>query len=511
LSESPRYSSLRDYLRILREHRGLIIAVAALAAATALLLSALQEDEYTARSSLVFIGETPDLSLVGTLSAQVDTPAQRAAVGARKVESPGVLRRVRTAARIDLTTTDLEKTIEAVADSQSGEVLITAKARTARLAARLANEAARQTQRVESTESRKRFARAARRLQRRFERLRNPTASTEASYTDSISRLQSLSEVANPVNITTRADVPDAPSSPKPIRNTLLGLFLGLILGLLLAILRHSLDRRLHGAHDIQAELDLPLLGHVRDDALGHTGFAGNGRELNEADLESFRILRMNLDFLNVDAPLRSVVVTSAVPEEGKTTVSTSLAFASAIVGRRTLLVECDLRRPALASRLGVAAAPGLTDYLSGKSAPRDVLQAIEFEDVGGRNGRGGEDDLSPAGNNFVCITAGTSTPHPAELLASERFRGFLKQVTDAYDVVILDSSPLLSVVDTRELLPLVDGVLLCMRSAQTTRDQARAAKAALEHFSNRPAGLVVTGTRSHEEADYGYYYGYSA
>jgi capsular exopolysaccharide synthesis family protein len=209
--------------------------------------------------------------------------------------------------------------------------------------------------------------------------------------------------------------------------------------------------------------------------------------------------MRTNVDFLDVDSRLTTLAVTSALPEEGKSTVACSLACAYALAGKRTLIVECDLRRPTLAHKLGLGNGPGLSDYLAGEAEPQAVVQPVA---------------LPGAQAPLVAIVAGTPSPRPAELLGSQRFGAFLDEVARAYDVVLLDTSPLLSVVDTLELVPRVDGVVVCVRAQQTTRDQAQAAKAALEHFPARPTGVVVTGVRAGDELDYGYYsyaYAYGA
>jgi Mrp family chromosome partitioning ATPase len=173
------------------------------------------------------------------------------------------------------------------------------------------------------------------------------------------------------------------------------------------------------------------------------------------------------------------------------------------IAGKRTLLVECDLRRPTLARRLGLAEAPGLTDYLARRADPQEILQTVEIAP----SQNGGSGPLPTDGESLlVCITAGTPSPQPAEMLGSERLHEFLQAVGESYEMVVIDSSPLLAVADTRELLPHVDGVLICIRSLQTTREQALAAKAALDHFPTRPTGIVVTGLGSRDAEQYGYY-----
>lgn len=159
----------------------------------------------------------------------------------------------------------------------------------------------------------------------------------------------------------------------------------------------------------------------------------------------------------------------------------------------------------------GLQPGPGLSDYLAGRAEPGDILQTVAIPGASVGNGNGPAPETTAG---LVVIVAGTPTSRPAEILSSERFRTFLSTVRDAYDIVILDSTPLLSVVDALELLRHVDGIVLCARSVQTTRDQLRAARAALDRAPDRPTGVVVTGLSARDEAEYGYYsyaYAYTA
>jgi capsular exopolysaccharide synthesis family protein len=278
------------------------------------------------------------------------------------------------------------------------------------------------------------------------------------------------------------------------------------MLGIGAAFLRQGLDRRIREAADVPADMGGPVLGYVRGEALGRGPVALTGRKapkaLDDDDLEPLRILRTNLGFLDPDGPLRTILVTSPLPEEGKSTVATSLAWLEAVGGRRTLLVDCDLRRPSVAQRFGVSPTPGLSDYLAGRASPAEILQTVAAPVGASPNG-----SEAPAEPQLVCIAAGTPAPNPAELLGSVRFRTFLAQVAEVYDRVVLDSPPLLPVGDTLELLPQVDGVLLCLRFGQTTRDQALAGRTALSHFPAKPTGIVLTGVRpGAESGDFGYY-----
>ncbi|MDQ2676137.1 MAG: CpsD/CapB family tyrosine-protein kinase, partial [Actinomycetota bacterium] len=269
------------------------------------------------------------------------------------------------------------------------------------------------------------------------------------------------------------------------------------------------LDRRLHGAGEAHQELGLPVLGRVSDAALKYPGLARDGAApMSESEFEAFRILRTNLRALSDGEPLNKILVTSSRPDEGKTAVSLSLASACAIAGHKVLLVECDLRRPSFARRLkSINQSPGLTDFLMGNAAPQDILQVVQLSEPAGAASLAGAQ--GQAAGAIVCITAGSIVPKPAELIGGKRFAEFLEKVVKAYDMVIIDASPLLSVVDPLELVQHVDGVLICVRSGQTTREEARASRAALAHLPERPSGVVMTGLKRGGVDGYGYYYGY--
>lgn len=519
MNDAPRYVTLRDYLRVLRDQRLLIVLITAVFAGAAVFVSVRQTPTYQAEASLAFEDVSQDSTLLGTATFPAQTPEKLAAVSAETINRTPVALRVKRALKSPQTVRSLQDSITTRVEAQTNLVIITARAGTATGASRLANEFARQAQRVATQATRKRLADAAaavKREARRLEKSEENLGLTQTVYADRIARLQSLSRFATPATIASFAQKPVGPTSPKPVRNGILGGLLGLTLGMLAAFVRDSLDRRLRSAREIQEQVSIPLLGSVRNEAMGRAGAVRNGRgPMSDADLESFRILRTNIEFLDVDKPLRSIVVTSALPEEGKSTVAASLAFASAAAGKRTLLLECDLRRPSLASRLGINSGPGLTEYLAGQAAPSEVLQTIPLDDASDNGAEPAkaafpDDEGMPGfdhGQLLVCIAAGKPPPRPAELLGSNRFRDFLEQISTAYDTVVLDSAPLLAVVDTLELLPNVDGVIVCVRASKTTRDQVRAAKHALEHLPERPMGLVVTGIRSGDESDYGYYY----
>jgi polysaccharide biosynthesis transport protein len=504
--DAPRYATLRDYLRVLREQRVLIIVVAALVAGGALFLAERQDPVYESEASVQFLDTNVDVGFLGATLPAEAPPDARAATNARQIGQPETLAKARAELKVHESIATLRNALTIRTEARTNLVIIQARWGNPKFAADLANAAAKQSRLIAIDQARARYRTARRLLKASLKRLGTSRTDklTKLQYQAQLVKLDTLGHFVSPAKVVSTAVAAAGPVSPRPVRDTLLGLVLGLTLGVLAAFLRDALDRRLRSASEIRDELKMPLLGHIRRDVLARTLVTENGRKrLTEADLEGFRVLRTNLDFLDVDAPVKTVLVTSPLPEEGKSTVATSLASAYVLAGKRTLIVECDLRRPTMAKRLGAEQGPGLSDYLIGQATPSEVVQRIPLA-PGTENGTGAP--------TLVAITAGSPTPRPAELLASKRFGAFLEQVREAYDIVVLDSTPLLSVGDALQIVPRVDGVVLCVRAEQTTREQARAARQALDHFPDRPIGVVVTGVKPGHELDYGYYsYAYAS
>ena len=500
MSQSTDSNTLHDYIRVLSGRRRLIIATTLVAVAVGMAYSLVREPTYEATATVNFRDQAEQFAVFtpGTpLPAQFQ-PEKQAAADTRIVTRDDVIDRVQGNLNSGMSDDQLRDAITATVQPDSNLVAITASADSAELSARLANEFAEQTKNVARRDDRDRFSNLARDLQASI-KAGGLDPATEASYEATVARLRTVSKVAEPVEISRPADVPESPASPKPVRDTILAGILGLMLGTGAAFLQNTLDRRVKDAHEVQHELGLPLVGHVRSDTLGLAGMGRNGDGfVSEDDLEAFRILRTNVDFLARDQHLSSIIVTSALPEEGKSTVAAWYAYASAVAGRRTVLVECDFRRPVLANRFGVEPAPGLADYLAGDAKPGEVLRSVPV------HGREAVDVLP-------LIPAGRNAFQPAEMIGSKRFTKFADQIGRAYDLVVYDSAPLLPVGDTLELLPVAGGVLLCVRLGQTTHEQAQAAKAAMSHLADKPTGLVVTGLEVGSDDDYYGYYSYRA
>jgi capsular exopolysaccharide synthesis family protein len=480
--ESGQTRNLSDYLAVLRRRWRLIFLITVLAGGIALAVDLVRSPVYQASTDLQFTD--PGLQAGGVLGGgTVDFfPQNSAGAGAARVTRADVLNDASQALGGDPTADELKSNTTVSVNVNNNLVTAQVKADTGEQAARDANQLADSVQRLTRNDAKAYYEQRAKAI------AGGPAAEPVRA------RLRALAAVAQPVEIIKPAQVPGSPSSPKPLRDTLIAIFLGLMLGTAAAFIRETLDRRATDGHEVQKRLDLPLVGYVRKESLGMAGMSKNGTGLvSDQDLESFRILRKNVDFLGRDQDLDVVAVTSPLPEEGKSTVASLYAYASALVGKRTILVECDFRRPVSAARLGFKPTPGLSEYLAGEAGPGDVLRAIDV------HGRGAE--------KLAVIPAGGTVSQPTELLATERFQQFLDQLRTVYDLVVIDCPPLLPVGDTLEVLPEVDGVLLCVRLKQTTLNQATAAKQVMEHLPDKPTGLVVTGlTRGSDHDYYGYY-----
>lgn len=506
--DAPRYAGLGDYLRLLRKQWLLILLPAIIGGVVTYALANRATPTYQSNSSVSIQDDTQELELLGTSVAPGSAPGTAPEVVAETGNTPRLARAVQRKLGTPLSIGDIQSSLAMSVDPTSGLLEITTTASSGILSQRLANAFARQIAAETTATARREFGAAIASLTRRMNQLNGTDPTTIGERADiqgEISRLDFLQANATPGQVAQLAQGPGGQVSPTPGKDALLGVLAGVLLGIVLAFIRESFDHRLRGSAAISSELGWPLLGHVRSQAMGLAVQPASVRHLDRAgDVESFRIMRRNLESLAPDVARRAILITSALPEEGKSTVAASLALAAAVTGRRTLLVEADLRRPSLARRLGVSARPGLAEYLSGKAEPQEILQTIAVPAPGssanGHEASGAHGHANGNGNGngaadlLVCIAAGSPTTGAAEMLASPRMHSLMREVTQVYDLVIVDSAPLLPVADTLELLGIADGVVLCVRSGRTTREQVRAAKSAVDaHSSAQSNGIVVT------------------
>lgn len=320
---------------------------------------------------------------------------------------------------------------------------------------------------------------------------RDIAVTTTDEFIKYIAKLETTTDGGTPQ---IRAQVTDTPSlnrsqvSPDIILNLAVAGLIGLLLGIALGVARELLDRTIRTADHVAELTDSPVLASVGFDSdikaaplltdLG--GFA--------ARTEAFRLLRTNLQFIDLDHQPRCLVITSAVPGEGKTMTSTNLAVALAQTGRNTLIIDADLRRPRVASTLGLDPAVGLTTALVGKTEIHDAIQMHE-----------------PSGLHV--LASGAKPPNPTEILQSKITQDLIKRLRSSYDMVIIDAPPLLPVADASVLAKLADGVIIVVRHGKTTKDQVSEAISRLQRVGARLYGVVVNMVAKRAIGSYYYYY----
>jgi polysaccharide biosynthesis transport protein len=311
---------------------------------------------------------------------------------------------------------------------------------------------------------------------------------------------------ANNFQIVDSARPPMAPIEPNVPRNILFSILLGSATGVGLAFLLEGLDNTIRTTEQAQMISGLASLGMIplgsksaREGPNPKRLVIASSKEAVELVTqvrpqsqmaESYRALRTSLLLSNLGSPPKVIMVTSALPQEGKTTTSINCGVVLAQKGVRVLLIDADLRRPSVHKTLGMGPRSGLSNVLTGSSTLEQTIT---------------RSSILP---NLYVLPAGTPPPNPAELLASGNMRDVLAQLREEYDHIVIDTPPSLSVTDAVVLSPRADAVMLVIRSAQTTKQALRRARDILAQVNAKVAGVLLNAVDL-SSPDYYYYYEY--
>jgi capsular exopolysaccharide synthesis family protein len=319
-------------------------------------------------------------------------------------------------------------------------------------------------------------------------------AATRAAIAQQLQQLRTArAGLEGTTQVVEPATAPSSPISPHPARNTRIALILALLLAAALVPLLDALDRRLREPEEMEGLGDAPLLGSIPEDAFPGRD-SGGGPFVHEA----FQTLRAGLTYFNIDRTVSVVLVASPDRGDGKTTVAANLARALAEDGKDVIAVDCDLRRPQLARRLGVGDEVnfGVDSVLIDRREVDEALVEVEIE--GGR----------------LQVLPGGSPPNPSVLLGSERMRSLIAELRESADMVIIDTPPLLAVSDAIPLQEQVSGTVLVARMNHTSSDGVRKAISYISTAGGNVLGFVATGIElggvGGRDA-YGYGYGYTS
>lgn len=449
---------LKDYLRVLRRSWILVLACALVGVLGSGTASLLVKPTYTSETEL-FVALQNSQSVSELQQGSVFTQA-RVQSYVKTVNTPVVLQPVIDSLSLDTTPQELGRKIMASSDPNTVIIAISVQDQSSVQAAAIAQAVA-------------------------------------SSLVQVVDALEKPSQGSTPspvkLSIVTPATAPAEPSAPNVQRNLLLGLLCGLAGGIGVAVLRALLDTRLRGEADLRRLTDAPVLGGISFDSDATKKPLLTQTAPQSPRAESFRQLRTNLQFAHVSHESKTVLVTSSLPGEGKSTTATNLAIALAQAGQTVALIDADLRRPMIAEYLGLERGAGLTTALIGKAELNDLLQ--------------------PWGSdNLYVLTSGQVPPNPSELLGSDKMKQLISRMESAFDAVVIDAPPLLPVTDAAVLAQQVGGVVLVIGSQKVRTTDVEKSLAALEMVEADLLGVVLNRLPSKGPDAYAYsYYSYES
>lgn len=509
---------LRDYLNIVRARKWVIIQAVVIVTLTAMIASVLQRPIYEGEAKLLISETGASTELFTSLGLDISSQAERGLqTQVQLMQVRPLLENTIRSLDLGLTPEQLAEKITVSAVGQTNIVTVVARDNDSEVASRIANTLAEEFVAWSRDYRRESINAAADEVASRLEvaksdildlgrKIQSEGKSDELSaelaiatgnYTTLAAKLEELRINAQletgSGRVVSPAVVSEDPVEPSPLRNSALGLAVGLLFGLGMAFLYEYLDNTIKSSEEAEKLLGVPVLGIIpaeryEKDERRRASIITNP---SSAAAEAYRVLRNNLDYINFEHDIKTLLITSAAPAEGKSTVAANLAAGLSQAGKKVVLVACDFRKPTTAQFFGVKNLIGLSDVLTGAHSLKSALQR-------------------PMDNlDLLVLTSGKLPPNPSELLGSEKMRAALEELKDWADWVIIDTPPLLAVADGAAVARYTDGVLLVTKAMSSTREAVKKAGEMLESAGGRPIGSVVwgldaTGTR----AGYGYGYG---
>lgn len=506
-----RPTSMADYVAILNRRKWVILLPMIAAALMAFLISSSKTSMYRA-SAQVLVDRTqivpPGIS--GISDPCLGDPTRCLETLAKSAKQPELLRRV--AAQIPGFNPD-EVSVDPSADSDF--LTVSATNRSPATATRVANVFAREFSQFTKDRATSRIDGALQTLGERLKLLisQGRTASPEyALLAQQQSQLVLARQLTGGLTTVNEFAAAAGKVSPRPKRDAILAGLLGLVLGLGLAFLAEALDRRVISEHELEDEFQLPLLARIPKPS----------RELQKANdlimvkapgsahAEMYRKLRTSLQFVNPDDSARTIMITSAVAQEGKSTTIANLAVALARANRRVVLVDLDLRAPILSKLFHVPGRPGITDIAVKRATLGDAIRPIPLTPVAspqtnGRHPATAKNGASEVEGLLHLLPAGTIPPSADEMLQNPRLLGLLDELATQFDVVLIDAPPLLAFGDAMTLSTKVDAILALTRLGRLERPVLHEFARQLQTLSARVLGYVITGVEHTDSYRYMY------
>ena len=481
-AETVETMELHDYLNVIRARKWVIIQAVVIVTLVALVVSVLQPKQYVGEVQ-VLISEQDSTS--GILSGvNPDVSQQGVQTQAQLIQLRPLAEQVIRKLNLRQTPEQLLKRVDISQVGQTNVVTVDVTDGSPTRAAAIANAMAQAYVDWSTQASRENIKAVADEIQQ--------SAAKDPTLAQKLSELRVEQKLAEgPGRVVSPAITNPVPVSPQPLRDAGLGLGVGLVFGVGMAFLFEYLDNTVKTTSEAEKVYGAPVLGHIPAEQFEKD----EKRHLTTVPrvAESYRLMRNSLDFVNFDGNLKTLMVTSAAPGEGKSTVAANLAVVLAQTGKRVVLISCDFRRPTTEQFFGIHNVIGLSDVLTGANSIESALQR-------------------PGDGSVMVLTSGRTPPNPSELLGSEKMRDLLEHLGKQADWIILDTPPVLAVADTTDVARWVDGVLMVSRGGSSTRQAGKRGREALEKVGARIIGVAVWGLPEpggREGSAYGYGYGY--
>jgi polysaccharide biosynthesis transport protein len=511
--DSRHSSTLRDYVDVVRRRKWIILQAVVVIPLVAVLLSTRQTKQYQATAGVLVNFNDLSAAVTGTGSGSdvFQTPDRVAATDAQVAQTPPVAQAVaRTLALKNRGWETILGETSVTPDLNSNVLYFSTTDPDPELATRIATEFARQATIYQSQLDTASLRTAIAGAQASLAHLTARGETGSALYQKLAQQVETLKTMAA-LKTTNAQLIRPAESavqvSPRPFRNGVLGLFLGIVLGFGLAFLREALDTRVRTSDEIGERLGLPLLARLPEPPrrLRRENELVMVSDPTGPQSEAFRMLRTNLDFVRLDREARTIMITSAVEAEGKSTTAANLAAALARIGQRVVLVDLDLRRPFLHRFFDLGRHPGLTHVAVGHADLDEALVPIPLVSATGAiMGTNGNGSGSRVEGLLEVLGSGPIPPNVDEFVGTRAVADILDELRARADVVIVDSTPLLVVGDAMALTNAVDGIVVVTRMNVVRRPMLRELARVLNSSPAQKLGFVVTGAGG-EESYYGY------
>ena len=511
---SDRPTTVADYLAIIRRRKWIVFVPPVVAAAAAFALSTGQSPLYQATSQVLVNPRTLVTALTG-VDLQGSDPTRFLQTQATIARAPELAVRVAAASGIPgMTAGRVLSESQVTPSGDSDLVRISVEDGDQQTAVRLANTYADQFTEFSKERATDYIDQALAELQARIKSLTDQGQTGSPLYATTVQQQGQLA-LGKLLAGNSRVLLPAEGASktrPRPRHDAILGFLFGGVLGIALAFLAEALDRRVRNEHEIEEALGIPLLARIPKPprALQKTDDLVMLHESTGPQAETFRKLRTSLEFLNPDGALRTIMVTSAVEQEGKSTTIANLGVALARGNRRVVVVDLDLRRPYLSRLFHVGGRPGITDVAVKRAELSEALRPIaivtEVQERVNLNGRGGGSNgqTSPSGLLHF-LPAGTIPPAAGDMLRDERLLHVLDELATRFDVVLIDAPPLLAFGDTLTLSPHVDAIFAITRLGRVKRPILHEFARQLQNCQATLLGYVLTGVEHSESYRYMY------